>query len=199
MHNLPIQELRNIDGIDPKYWGWCCYFNIKDHKFVVWSVVNSFLDSFWTLHEVRVLFRPRSSEILSINLDNLCFRICLPHLLKYVLKLIVNLFNSISSIVEGFSEIVSWILAGHWDLFWQKISSSAIPDNFLFAVVMNRKIGAMNFLRGNPEDFGVIVALLLNFLNELVPRWELNWGIFLELKLDLDWLFLHVEKCLILL
>lgn len=199
MHHFSVQKFSNIRGINPKNWGWGRHFNIKDHKLMIRGIIDSFLNSFWTLHKVWMVFRPSTSKIFSINLDNLSFRISLSHFLKNMFKLVVDFFYSISSIVKGLSKVFTWILARNWNLFGQKVCSSSVSGYFLFAVVMYRKIRAMDFLWSYPEYIRLVVTLFLDFLYELISRWKFNGRIFFKFKFNLDWLFFHVEKCLILL
>lgn len=169
MHEFIIQIFWNIDHINPKYRCWCCYLDIKDHEFMMRSVINTFLDSFWSSYKVWMFLGPCTTKIFTINLNDFCFRKSLFNLLENMIKMIMNFFDCISCIIESLIEIISRILAWNRDLFGEKIRSSSILCNFIFPKVMHREIRPMYFFGSNPKYIRFIMAISSDFINKLIP------------------------------
>ncbi len=135
---------------------------------MVWSVIDSFLNSFWTLHKIGMFYRPRTTVKLTINLYYLSFRMGLFNLLKDMIKIIVEFSDCIFGIIERFSEVISWIFAWNRYFLGEKISSSSVSGDFLFSEIMNGKVGSVYFFGSNPKNVRFVLSFLLDFIDELI-------------------------------
>jgi len=54
-------------------------FNVKDHEFMVWSVIHTWLDSSFTIFVIG----PKSTKIFSVDLNSENFFILFSHILLY--------------------------------------------------------------------------------------------------------------------
>jgi hypothetical protein len=158
---------------------------------VVRCVVNSLLNSTWPLNILGMISRPKTSKIFTINLNDFDLRICLFDLVVDMINMVMNFRDQIFGIKEAFSKIVSWLLARHWDFFWKEVSPSAISSDFVPTIIMNREVRSVDFLWSHPKNIRLVVALLLDLLQELIPGGNFDWWILFEGKLNLDLLFLH--------
>ncbi len=137
MHKLLIQKFRNVNNIHPKCRFWSCYFYIEHHKFVIRSVLYSFLNCLWSFHIIGMFLRPTTTKKLSINLNYFCFWIILFNFLKNIVKMIVEFIYGLFSIVKCFSEILTRIFTRNRNFLGEKISSSSVSCNFIFSKVMD--------------------------------------------------------------
>lgn len=192
MHQLWIQEFRNVNSINPKDRCWSCYFDIKHHEFMIRCVVNTFLDSLWSFNNgIRMFLWPWTSKILSVYLDDGSFWINFLDFVKDVIHMIMNFLHCISCIVESFCKVFPWVFTGNRDLLGEEISSSSISCNFISTIIVYWKVGSVDLLRCNPKDIRRIMTFLLDFLNEPISSGQFNWWILFESKFELDLFFLH--------
>ena len=84
---------------------------------MVWSVVNSFLDTACSLDELDMVSRPQTSKILSVDLDNLSLWIRLLDFVKNMIQMVVDFGDKIPGIQETLSEILPRFFARYRDLF----------------------------------------------------------------------------------
>ena len=84
---------------------------------MVRCVVNSLLNSTWSLNVLGMISRPKTSKVLAIDLNDLNLRISLFDSVVDMIQMVVNSRDQISGIKEAFGKIVSRLLARHWDFF----------------------------------------------------------------------------------
>ena len=169
MYEFIIQIFWNIDHINPKQIQ-SCYLDIKDHEFMMRSVIKHLFDSFGPfLYKVWMFLELCTTKIFKfINLNDFCFRISLFNLWKHI-KMIKELFDCISCIIESLIEITSRILTWNRIYLRENPRSSSILCNFIFPKVMYREIRLHVFSEANLYIRLFIMAISSDFINKLIP------------------------------
>lgn len=155
------------------------------------SIIYSLLNVFWTsFYIIRVLLRPVSPKVLSKQWESNQFGVILLQPIPYLTQSIVKLFNQISRIIKCLVEIFARVLARNRYVLSYEIR----PPTILYNLIkhMSWKIWSMDLFWSNPNDVLMVVTLVDNMLNKLIPVVILDWRVSFEfLHLDLLWLRLH--------
>ena len=158
--NDVLENLFEIESIDPVWWLLRCHMYIESHKLMLWRIV--YLSLNWSIIDFilmqRMLLRPATPEIFSINCEFLSLRIIIFYIFKDLLKSIMIIGHKITSTKEGHIKVLLRIFARNRDIIWEKTISFSVFDYISIKVYW--EIRSVNLLHCNPESILGCEALL---------------------------------------
>ncbi len=179
-----LDDLSDLSYFNPSMEILSIQLNIKCHELMIWTVVDSKLDSFLD----HIFTWPESTEKFSINLNSSNFLILFLYILLHNWKTIVKSIDQNRGRKEIFLKIRSNILNRNWNLVRDKISSSSILDEISLEVINNREVGTMNLLSCYPENIRLVKICIKDIFSEFGVGWEFNGRVTIELLEIMLWL-----------
>lgn len=129
---MGTQQYGDVSHIDPKHFGkvFGADLNIKDHKLMVWSIHDAFLNGGRSVNKIWMIFGPQSSVVFPIDLNELSIRPLVEHILEDILNAVVKLFDHVPGIKKLLCEISGRVFTRDWNFLGEEVIPSPISDLF---------------------------------------------------------------------